>query len=281
MDRKFFPLFVSLFLLLSACVPESGLPSVFVVTETPTWYPSLTPIRTHIPMLVPTDTPPPPTYTPVVIATPDIVNAFCQGGSSPWSCSCGDYTETRWQGDAETEIFSTNRSVQPDMCEVGLPQWKYELTLPDTWYCGARGYYENNISCANQSRETFDLRSIYSEIPAHIADQVIIIFSEGGYRSYQPVVGRENVLLREEKDVRSRPAIRMLSVKDGNTIILRYFLSTRIMFMCSKPNSIKWNICWKDTILILTRQSLRLISNFLRAPLFPCGLAIKEHLTIR
>jgi hypothetical protein len=128
MNRKFFPLFVSLFLLLSACVPESGLPSVFVVTEAPTWYPSLTPMQTPTPTLVPTDTPPPPTYTPVVIPTPDIVNAFCQGGSSPWSCSCGDYTETRWQGDADAEIFSTMRSAQPGMCNVGLPQFKYELT---------------------------------------------------------------------------------------------------------------------------------------------------------
>lgn len=223
MNRKLFLLFVSLFLLLLACVPESGLPSVFVVTETPTWYPSLTPIQTPTPTLAPTDTPPPPTYTPVVIPTPDIVNAFCQGGRSPWSCSCGDYTETRWQGEDDAEIFSTMRSAQPGMCDVGLPQFKYELTLPDTWYCGARGYYENNISCANHSRETFDLRSIYSEIPAHIADQVMIIFSEGGHRSYQPVVGRENVFLREEKDIQSRLAIRMLSVKDGNTIILRYF----------------------------------------------------------
>jgi len=223
MNRKFFPLFVSLFLLLSACVSESGLPALFVVTETPTWYPSLTPIQTPNPTLVPSDTPSPPTYTPVTIPTPDIVNAFCQGGSSPWSCSCGDYTETRWQSDANAEIFLTKRSTLPGMCDVGLPQWKYELTLPDNWYCGARGYYENNISCANHSRETFDLLSIYSEIPAHIADQVMIIFSEGGHRLYQPVVGRENVLLREEKDVRSRPAIRMLSVKDGNTIILRYF----------------------------------------------------------
>jgi GH15 family glucan-1,4-alpha-glucosidase len=56
-----------------------------------------------------------------------------------------------------------------------------------------------------------------------MADQVIIIFSEGGFRSYQPVVGKENVLLREAKDVQSRLVIRMLSVKDGNNIILRYF----------------------------------------------------------
>lgn len=224
MNRKFFPLFTSLFLILAACVPGNGLPAVFVVTETPTWYPSLTPIRTPTPTLVPTDTPPPPTYTPVVIPTPDIVETFCTGSKSPWSCSsCGDYSETRWQGDADTEIFSTKRSAQPGMCDVGLPQWKYELALPHTWYCATRGYYENNISCANHSRETFDLLSIYSEIPAHIADQVIIIFSEGGFRSYEPVVGKENVLSREAKDVQSRPVIRMLSEMDGNKIILRYF----------------------------------------------------------
>ena len=217
-------LFVGLFLMLAACAPgANNMPAVLVVTETPTWYPSLTPIRTPTPTLIPTDTPPPPTYTPVVIPTPGMVETFCTGSQSPWSCSCGDRAETRWQGDADAEIFSTMRSAQPGMCDVGLPQWKYELTLPDTWYCAARGYYENNISCANHSRETFDLLSIYSEIPAHMADQVIIIFSEGGHRSYQPVVGRENVLLREAKDVQFRPVIRMLSEKDGTTIILRYF----------------------------------------------------------
>jgi hypothetical protein len=93
MNRKYkLVLLASLFLILAACVPGNSLPGVYLVTEGPTWYPSLTPITTPTPTLVPTDTPPPPTYTPVVIPTPDIVNAFCQDDSSqPWSCSCGDY----------------------------------------------------------------------------------------------------------------------------------------------------------------------------------------------
>ena len=219
MNLKFIPVIFFSLLLPVGCLPAI----VYVPPETlespsltPSPYASLTPIRTPTPILT-------PTYTPVVVPTRDIVKAFCQGSGSPWSCSCGDYTETRWQGDADAEIFSMKRSTQPGMCDVGLPQWKYDLTLPDTWYCAAHGYFENNISCANYSHETFDLLAIHSEIPAHIADQVMIIFSEGGFTSYQPVVGKENVLFREAKDVHSRPVIRLLSLVDGKNIILRYF----------------------------------------------------------
>jgi hypothetical protein len=228
MKTKWAALLLLAFLFPAACIPAI----VYVSPEspespslTPSSYASLTPIRTPTPTLVPTNTPPPPTYTPVVIPTPDMVETFCTGSKSPWSCSsCGDYTETRWQGDEDVAIFSTKRSTQSGMCDVGLPQWKYELTLPDTWYCAARGYFENNISCANQSRKTFDLLSIHSEIPAHIADQAIAIFSEGGWTSYKPVVGsNENVVWREAKSVQSRPVVRILSQVDGNNIILRYF----------------------------------------------------------
>lgn len=225
-------LFVGLFLMLAACAPgANNMPAMLVVTEAPTWYPSLTPIRTPTPTLAPTDTPPPPTYTPVVIPTQDILERFCQSDNynlSPyWSCSCGNYTETRLQDDyiTEAEIFSSKRSIQPGLCDVSVPQGKYELTLPDAWFCAAHGHYlYENLSCVNQSRESFGLRYVYSEVPAHIADQAIAIIGEGGWTSYKPVVGsNENVVWREAKTIQSKLAIRMLSQVDGDNIILRYF----------------------------------------------------------
>jgi hypothetical protein len=249
MNRKLFPVFASLFLLLVACAPENGVPAVFVVSETPTWYPSLTPIRTPTPTLVPTDTPLPPTYTPVVMPTQDILERFCQSDDynlSPyWSCSCGNHSETRLQDDYITvaEVFLSNRSLQPGLCDVSVPQGKYELTLPDTWYCAAHGHYlYENLSCVNQSRESFGLRYVYSEVPAHIADQAIAIIGEGGWTSYKPVVGsNENVVWREAKSVQSRLVIRMLSQVDGNNIILRYFFKheNRVYVFATKYNEME------------------------------------------